>query len=131
MAAEPDVSEILDSELVNLLGALNTSMTILESFEEPTRQSLYDNLQRVISSLRALQHLTPRVTGDVPFRVLALTDEGRNPDEFARWLVNQCHESSKRVQLKHKWMQYLKDSLDVLIDLNFPDDPVRAEVGDR
>jgi hypothetical protein len=127
MSAEGEVFDAVDNEFLTLLGAINTAMTILEAFDEPKRKLLYDTLQEVISSFRALQRLEPKVTGAVPLRVLKLADEGKNPDELARALIAECHKSARNVQRKHDWMQYLKDSLDVLIDLNFPDDPSRSE----
>jgi hypothetical protein len=129
MSSEPEVFDLLDTELINLLTHINNSMLILQNFEETNRQSIYETLQKVIASFRTLQELEPKVTGSVPLRVLTLADEGRNPDELARALVKLSHESTRRVDLKHKWMQYLKDSLDAFIDLNFPDDPLRSESG--
>jgi hypothetical protein len=127
MEADPEIFDLLDTELINLLTHVNNSMLILESFDESKRRSLYDKLQDLIASFRTLQQLKPKVKGAVPLRVLSLSDEGRNPDELARALVQASHESARRVQLKHKWMQCLKDSLDSHIDLNFPDAPLRSE----
>jgi hypothetical protein len=95
-------------------------MTILENLEESKRQSLYDTLQRVIESFRTLNGMTNLLDGSVPLEVLALADQGKNPDEFARDLIRKVHESAKRVEAKQKWMRYLKDSLDGLIRANFP-----------
>jgi DNA-binding transcriptional regulator GbsR (MarR family) len=119
--------EVVDTEVCHLLRSLNEAMLFLEAFEEAKRQPFYDKLQLIIQSFRNIQSLEKKATGEVPLGVLRLADEGRNPDEFAEFLIRECEKSARAVQRKHQWMQHLKNSLDSLVDVNFPDDPLRRE----
>jgi hypothetical protein len=124
---EPSDFEVVDAEICRLLRCLNDAMLLLEAFEEAKRRPFYDKLQLIIQSFRNIQTIETKATGAVPLGVLRLADEGRNPDEFAEFLIRECAKSARAVQRKHQWMQYLKDSLDSLVDVNFPDDPLRRE----
>jgi hypothetical protein len=123
--------DIVDAEVCRLLRYLNEAMLLLETFEEANRQPFYDRLQLIIQSFRNIQAIETKATGAVPLGVLRLADEGRNPDKFAEFLIRECERSARAVQRKHQWMQYLKDCLDSLVDVNFPDDPLRRESESR
>jgi hypothetical protein len=121
----PPATELANDEMLRLLGILNNAMSILSTFDEPKRQSLYDQLQDALQSFRNLQQIAPQLRSSIPTDVLKLIDRGKNPGDFAKDLIQKAHVVAKRVEAKQKWMQYLKDSLDALVDLNFPDCPER------
>jgi hypothetical protein len=131
MSHGPTAEDLVDAEILKLLGTLNDSMNILATFEEAKRQHLYGSLQTILEHFRNLRQLAPKLTGSVPLAVISLVDAGKNPGDFAAGIIEESHATARRVETKQKWMQHLKDSLDALIDLNFPDCPERLlEQGD-
>ena len=118
-------NEQFKSQLHSVLEQLNESMKILERFEESKRESLYMKLQDVIESFRSFERMVHagEITGSVPLNLLDIIDQGKNPDSYANWLIKEVDNIQEKVQKKQKWMQHLKDCLDPLIELNFPNGP--------
>ena len=114
-----------DAAVVKLLEQLNDSMNDLASFSEEKRMPLYENLQGIIESFKTLEILSQNkeLDGSIPLGLVKHIDQGNNPDEYAKALVSKVQGIQGNVSKKQKWMQYLKDSLDPLIELNFPDAP--------
>lgn len=118
--SEDNGFEAVNAELLTLLRHLNNSMKTLEEFEEAKRASLYEGLQNVITSFQHLDELKRHVKGSVPDQVICYCDQGKDPREYAKTLVQDVQRSCEEVRKKQEWMRHLKNSLDVLIDLNFP-----------
>lgn len=116
-------NEEADAALVTLLGQLNDSMDDLASFSEEKRMPLYQKLSSIIHSFQILENLSKNkeLDGSIPLGLVEYIDQGTNPDEYAQKLVTEVQNIQEKVSKKQKWMQYLKDSLDPLIELNFPD----------
>ena len=117
-----------DAALVNLLGQLNYSMDYLSTFCEEKREPLYEKLSEVIQSFQMLENLSKNeeLDGSIPLGLVDHIDEGNNPDEYAQNLVSKVQNIQENVSKKQKWMQYLKDSIDPIIELNFPDAPANT-----
>ncbi|KAK8900060.1 RNA polymerase II mediator complex subunit [Tritrichomonas musculus] len=122
-----------DAALVKLLEQLNDSMNDLASFCEEKRKPLYKNLQGIIESFKTLETLSQnkQLDGSIPLGLVNHIDQGINPDEYAQKLVSEVQSIQENVLKKQKWMQYLKDSLDPLIELNFPDAPKNSDQSEK
>ena len=110
------VNQVLDG----LLFDLNDAMIILEDFKEEQREDLYKTLQQIIDKFQSLDNLAPTLPEKIPMDVIRLLDQGKDPSEFAKNLVDSVNQARERVKEKQRWMRHLKDSLDSLIELNFP-----------
>lgn len=119
--------EVLNTELLTILGHLNDTMSIMEELDESKRESLYQGLQEVINSFRTLKKIAGEVKGSVPLKVISLCDEGKDPRECAKSLVDDVQETRNRVKKKQEWMDHLKNSLDMLIAANFPGESYEME----
>lgn len=118
-------NNLADEALIKLLGQLNDSMDDLASFCEEKRKPLYEKISSIIQSFQTLENLSKNkeFDGSIPLGLVEHIDQGINPDVYAQKLVSEVQDIQEKVSKKQKWMQYLKDSLDPLIELNFPDAP--------
>lgn len=114
-------NSLVDGELLVLLTQLDKTMETLANLDEEKRETLYVQLEEIISQFRSLHSIENQITGTIPFELVELIDQGTSPTDYAKKIVEQCKLSAKRVEKKQKWMQHLKDSLDLLIPLNFSD----------
>ena len=110
----------VESELLHLLQYLNDAMDIMENLEEENRPALVDTVSSIMKSFKTLHDLEPTVTGSVPMELIEQIDQGNNPDDYSKKLVEESQQSAKRVEEKQKWMQSFKDNLDISIDAAFP-----------
>ena len=102
----------VETELLQLLQHLSDAMDIMENLEEENRPALVNTMEGVINSFQALHALEPKITGAVPFELIEQIDQGNNPDDYSRKLVEESQMRAKRVEEKQKWMKSFKDSLD-------------------
>ncbi|OHT08558.1 hypothetical protein TRFO_22901 [Tritrichomonas foetus] len=110
----------VETELLYLLQHLNDAMDIMENLEEENRPALVDTVGNIVQSFKTLHELEPTISGSVPMELLEQIDQGNNPDDYSRKLVEESQQSAKRIEEKQKWMQSFKDSLDMSIDSTFP-----------
>ena len=94
-------------------------MDVMEHLEEENKPALVAIIQEVIQSFNHLHQLEPSIKGSVPMDLIEQIDQGNNPDDYSKKLVEECQQSAKRVEEKQKWMQSLKNNLDTLISTHF------------
>ena len=116
-----DSNDLVEQELLNLLEHLNDSMSILENLDENNRDALVDSVESIVKSFQTLHQLEDQVTGTVPQELIAQIDQGNNPDEYSKKLVEECQQSARRVEEKQRWMTSFKNHLDASIAANFSD----------
>lgn len=121
MDASSSPNQDADKMILNLLTQYNDAMVILEHFEEGKREELYTKLSDIVESFKLMQK-TEGITGSVPLQLIQKIEQGENPDDFAKMMVDECQRISNEVEKKSEWMKHLKNSLDKLIALNFPDE---------
>ena len=114
-----DANDLVEKELLGLLEHLNDSMSILENLDENNREALVDSVQSIVQSFQTLHQLEPQVTGTVPRELIQQIDQGNNPDEYSKKIVEECQLSAKRVEEKQRWMVSFKEHLDASINANF------------
>ena len=121
MDASSSPNQDADKMILNLLTQYNDAMVILEHFEEGKREELYTKLSDIVESFKLMQK-TEGITGSVTLQLIQKIEQGENPDDFAKMMVDECQRISNEVEKKSEWMKHLKNSLDKLIALNFPDE---------
>lgn len=117
--SENGKNDEVELELIHLLGQLNDAMKILENLDETNREALIQTITSMINSFNNLHKLESGVVGSVPNQLIEQIDQGNNPDDFSKKLVEECRQSAKRVEEKQKWMQAFKEKLDASIEANF------------
>ncbi|OHT04304.1 hypothetical protein TRFO_28179 [Tritrichomonas foetus] len=110
----------VESELLKLIQHLNDAMDIMENLEEENKPALVDSVGNIIKSFQCLHELEPIVSGSVPMELLEQIDQGNNPDDYSKKLIEESQQSAKRIEEKRKWMQNFKDNLDMAVDSSFP-----------
>jgi hypothetical protein len=93
----------------------------MENLEEENRPALVHTVGCILKSFQRLHDLEPTITGSVPFELIEQIDQGHNPDDYSRKLIEESQMSAKRAEEKQKWMRTFKDALDLSIARTFGD----------
>jgi hypothetical protein len=96
-------------------------MDIMENLEEENRPALVHTVGSILHSFQRLHDLEPTITGSVPLALIEQIDQGHNPDDYSRKLMEESQMSAKRAEEKQKWMWTFKDALDLSIARVFGD----------
>jgi mediator of RNA polymerase II transcription subunit 10 len=114
-----EVDDVVESELLSLIHQLGDAMDIMENLEEDNRPALVETMAGILRSFQRLHESEPMLKGTVPYELIEQIDQGNNPDDYSRKLVEESQQSAKRAEEKQKWMRCFKDSLDSSIARNF------------
>jgi hypothetical protein len=55
----------------------------------------------------------------VPYELIEQIDQGGNPDDYSRKLVEESQQTAKRAAEKQKWFRCFKEALDASIARHF------------
>jgi mediator of RNA polymerase II transcription subunit 10 len=111
--------DAVETELLFLIHQLGDAMDIMENLEEDNRPALVETMAGVLRSFQRLHELEPTIKGSVPYDLIEQIDQGNNPDDYSRKLVEESQQTAKRAEEKQKWLRCFKDSLDASIARNF------------
>jgi mediator of RNA polymerase II transcription subunit 10 len=114
-----DGNDQVESELLLILQHINDAMDIMENLEEENRPALVNTVGAILQSFQRLHVLEPAITGSVPFELIEQIDQGHNPDDYSRKLIEESQMSAKRAEEKQKWMRSFKEALDLSIAHSF------------
>lgn len=116
-----DGNDQVEVELLSLIQHLNDAMDIMENLEEENRPALVETMKSILSSFNTLHELEPTVQGTVPLELIQQIDQGNNPDDYSRKLIEESQMNARRVEEKQKWMQSFSDSLNASVQASFPE----------
>ncbi|CAN6881623.1 unnamed protein product, partial [Brassica oleracea] len=87
--SEDDSKESLDQ----VINSINKSLVVLHQFHLSLSSSqlhLLPRLNSLVSELNSISKLSEKCNIQIPTEVLSLIDDGKNPDEFTRDVLNSC-----------------------------------------
>ena len=116
-----DATDEVEAELLHLIQSLTDAMDIMENLDEENKPALVGAMESVVQSFKNLHELEPKISGSVPLELIEQIDQGNNPDDYSRKLVEESQMSAKRVEEKQRWMRAFKDALDISIAGTFSD----------
>jgi hypothetical protein len=111
--------DAVEAELLFLIHRLGDAMDIMENLEEENRQALVETMHPVLGSLKRLHELEPTIKGSVAYELIEQIDQGGNPDDYSRKLVEESQRTAKRAAEKQKWLRCFKEELDESIARHF------------
>lgn len=118
-----ETTDEVEAELLHLLQSLTDAMEIMENLDEENKPALVGAMESVVQSFKNLHALEPKISGSVPLELIEQIDQGNNPDDYSRKLVEESQMSAKRVEEKQRWMREFKGALDRSIATTFGDCP--------
>jgi mediator of RNA polymerase II transcription subunit 10 len=116
---KPPKMDQVESELLLILQHINDAMDIMENLEKENRPALVNTIGAILESFQRLHALEPAITGSVPFELIEQIDQGHNPDDYSRKLIEESQMSAKRAEEKQKLMRSFKEVLDMSIARSF------------
>ncbi|CAN7043538.1 unnamed protein product [Brassica oleracea var. botrytis] len=87
--SEDDSKESLDQ----VINSINKSLAVLHQLHLSLSSSqlhLLPRLNSLVSELNSISKLSEKCNIQIPTEVLSLIDDGKNPDEFTRDVLNSC-----------------------------------------
>ncbi|KAH8499592.1 hypothetical protein H0E87_014986 [Populus deltoides] len=84
-----NLNQVIDS-IQKTLGQLHPLYLTVSSFNTASQPPLLQRLNGLVTELDNMVKLSERCNIQVPMEVLNLIDDGKNPDEFTRDVINSC-----------------------------------------
>ncbi|KAJ7297078.1 hypothetical protein O6H91_05G081500 [Diphasiastrum complanatum] len=116
-AMEDTVSSI--EKTLALLHQLHCSVS---SFSLPSQLLLLERLNGVVKELMTMQSSAQECNLQIPIEVVSFIDEGRNPDEFTKGLLNNCIQRNQSTRGKVDSFKSLRKHLLEEIEEAFPEE---------
>ncbi|MQM15179.1 hypothetical protein Taro_048117 [Colocasia esculenta] len=93
-ASDPDdpkqnLNQVINS-IQKTLGLLHQLHLTVSSFNSASQLPLLQRLNALVTELDTMQKLADNCNIQVPMEILNLIDDGKNPDEFTRDVINSC-----------------------------------------
>ncbi|KAL8138899.1 hypothetical protein V2J09_004900 [Rumex salicifolius] len=104
------------------LGLLHQLYLTVSSFNSASQLPLLQRLNSLVSELDNMSKLSEKCNIQVPVEVLKLLDEGKNPDEFTRDVINGCIGKNQVTRGKTDSFKGLRKHLLEDLEQAFPDE---------
>ncbi|KAI5057365.1 hypothetical protein GOP47_0027380 [Adiantum capillus-veneris] len=113
-----DISASIQSSLA-LLHQLHCSIS---SFTLPSQLTLLDRLNGVMKELSIVHSAAEDCHFQIPIDVIRLVDEGKNPDEFTKELLNNCIQRNQATKGKVDAFKALRKHLLEEVEEAYPEE---------
>eukprot|EP00249_Psilotum_nudum_P009287 c21834_g1_i1 orf=63-725(+) len=114
--------EEISSSVQRSLALLHQLHCSVSSFTLPSQLVLLERLNGVVKELSFMHSAAQDCHIDVPIDVVRFIDEGRNPDEFTRDLINSCIERNQATKGKVDAFKLLRKHLLEEIEEAYPEE---------
>ncbi|KAH7686910.1 mediator of RNA polymerase II transcription subunit 10 protein [Dioscorea alata] len=104
------------------LGLLHQLHLTVSSFNLASQLPLLQRLNAVVTELDTMQKLADNCNIQVPMEVINLIDDGKNPDEFTRDVLNSCITRNQITKGKTDAFKSLRKHLLEELEQTFPDE---------
>lgn len=104
------------------LGLLHQLHLTVSSFNIASQLPLLHRLNAVVSELDTMQRLAENCNIQIPLEVVNLIDDGKNPDEFTRDVINSCIARNQITKGKTDAFKSLRKHLLEELEQTFPDE---------
>ncbi|XP_008788119.1 mediator of RNA polymerase II transcription subunit 10b-like [Phoenix dactylifera] len=104
------------------LGLLHQLYLTVSSFSVVSQLPLLQRLNALVADLDTMQKLAENCDIQVPMEVVNLIDDGKNPDEFTRDVLNNCIAKNQSTKGKTDAFKSLRKYLLEELEQAFPDE---------
>ncbi|GMH29862.1 hypothetical protein Nepgr_031705 [Nepenthes gracilis] len=116
-----NLSEVINS-IEKTLGLLHQLYLTVSSYNVASQLPLLQRLNSLVSELDNMVKLSEKCVIQVPMEVLNLIDDGKNPDEFTRDVINSCIAKNQITKGKTDAFKSLRKHLLEELDQSFPNE---------
>ncbi|KAG0453207.1 hypothetical protein HPP92_025871 [Vanilla planifolia] len=104
------------------LGILHQLYLTVSSFNVASQLPLLQRLNALVAELQAMQKLAENCNIQVPMEIVNLIDDGKNPDEFTKDVINSCIAKNQITKGKTDAFKSLRKHLLEELEQAFPDE---------
>ncbi|CAL1406282.1 unnamed protein product [Linum trigynum] len=116
-----NLNQVINSIQKNL-GLIHQLYLTVSSFNAASQAPLLQRLNGLITELDNMDKLAEKCNIQVPMEVLNLIDDGKNPDEFTRDVINSCIAKNQVTKGKTDGFKALRKNLLEELEQAFPDE---------
>lgn len=116
-----NLNQTIDS-IQKTLGLLHQLYLTVSSFNVASQLPLLQRLNSLVTELHTMQKLADNCSIQVPMEVLNLIDDGKNPDEFTKDIINTCIAKNQITKGKTDAFKSLRKHLLEELEQTFPDE---------
>ncbi|KAL5200855.1 hypothetical protein ABZP36_035209 [Zizania latifolia] len=120
-ASKQNLAQVTAS-IQKTLGLLHQLNLNVSSFSSASQLPLLQRLNALVAELDTMQKLAEGCNIQVPMEVVNLIDDGKNPDEFTRDVLNSCIAKNQVTKGKTDAFKSLRKHLLEELEQAFPDD---------
>ncbi|KAK1403688.1 Mediator of RNA polymerase II transcription subunit 10 [Heracleum sosnowskyi] len=120
-----DPKEKLDQVINSIqktLGTLHQLYLTVSSFNVASQLPLLQRLNSLVLELDNMSKLSENCNVEIPMEVLNLIDDGKNPDEYTRDVLNSCIAKNQITKGKADAFKSFRKHLLEELDQSFPDE---------
>ncbi|XP_040988048.1 mediator of RNA polymerase II transcription subunit 10b-like [Juglans microcarpa x Juglans regia] len=115
-----NLNQVINS-IQKTLGLLHQLYLTVSSFNAASQLPLLQRLNSLVMELDNMVKITEKCNIQVPMEVLNLIDDGKNPDEFTRDVINSCISKNQITKGKTDAFKGLRRHLLEELEQAFPD----------
>ncbi|XP_062074686.1 mediator of RNA polymerase II transcription subunit 10b [Humulus lupulus] len=119
--AKQNLNHVINS-IQKTLGLLHQLNLTVSSFNAASQLPLLHRLNSIVSELDNMAKLSEKCNIQVPMEVLNLIDNGKNPDEFTKDVINSCIAKNQVTKGKADAFKGLRKHLLEELEMTFPED---------
>ncbi|KAK3228167.1 hypothetical protein Dsin_008029 [Dipteronia sinensis] len=116
-----NLNQVINS-IQKTLGLLHQLYLSVSSFNAASQLPLLQRLNSLVTELDSMVKLSEKCNIEVPMEVLNLIDDGKNPDEFTRDVINSCIAKNQVTKGRTDSFKSLRKHLLEELEQAFPDE---------
>ncbi|KAK9926411.1 hypothetical protein M0R45_023643 [Rubus argutus] len=116
-----NLKQVIDST-EKTLALIHQLYLTVSSFSAGSQLPLLESLNALVSELDNMAKLSDKYNIQIPMEVIKLIDDGKNPDEFTRDVINSCIAKNQTTTGKTDTFKSLRTHLLEELDDAFPDE---------
>ncbi|CAN1255659.1 Mediator of RNA polymerase II transcription subunit 10b [Linum perenne] len=116
-----NLNQVINS-IQKILGLIHQLYLTVSSFNAASQAPLLQRLNALMTELDNMEKLSEKCNIQVPMEVLNLIDDGKNPDEFTRDVINSCIAKNQVTKGKTDAFKALRKNLLDELEQAFPDE---------
>ncbi|KAK9145756.1 hypothetical protein Sjap_005659 [Stephania japonica] len=120
-SSKQNLNNVINS-IDKTLGLLHQLHLTVSSFNVASQLPLLQRLNGLVSELDTMQKLAGNCNIQVPMEVVNLIDDGKNPDEYNKNVINSCIEKNQITKGKTDAFKGLRRHLLEELEQAFPDE---------
>ncbi|XP_057858353.2 mediator of RNA polymerase II transcription subunit 10b [Cryptomeria japonica] len=104
------------------LGILHQLHCTVSSFNINSQLNLLERVNSLVGELDQMQKAAQNCDIQVPLEVIKLIDDGRNPDEYTKDIINKCIQRNQITKGKSEAFKNFRKQLLEELELTFPEE---------